>query len=64
MGFYKKYHEIIADYKREKDRVTVEETFACLVELAHSLDAEQRRAALTPSALPGLRGRGPCQSRL
>jgi type I restriction enzyme R subunit len=45
MDFYKKYQEIIADYNREKDRVTVEETFARLVELAYSLDAEQRRAA-------------------
>ncbi|MGE3540240.1 MAG: type I restriction endonuclease subunit R [Candidatus Tectimicrobiota bacterium] len=45
MDFYKKYQEIIADYNREKDRVTVEETFARLVELAHSLDAEQRQAA-------------------
>ena len=45
MDYYKKYQEIIADYNREKDRVTVEETFARLVELAHSLDAEQRRAA-------------------
>jgi type I restriction enzyme, R subunit len=45
MDYYKKYQEIIADYNREKDRVTVEETFARLVELADSLDAEQRRAA-------------------
>jgi type I restriction enzyme, R subunit len=45
MDYYKKYQEIIADYNREKDRVTVEETFARLMELAHSLDAEQRRAA-------------------
>ena len=45
MDYYKKYQEIIADYNREKDRVTVEETFARLVELANSLDAEQRRAA-------------------
>src|SRR5439155_17163429 len=45
MDFYKKYQEIIADYNREKDRVTVEETFVRLVELAYSLDAEQRRAA-------------------
>jgi len=29
---------------REKDRVSVEETFAKLLELAKSLDAEQRRA--------------------
>jgi type I restriction enzyme R subunit len=45
MDYYKKYQEIIADYNREKDRATVEATFAQLVELAASLDAEQRRAA-------------------
>jgi len=45
MDYYKKYQEIIADYNREKDRVTVEETFARLVELANGLDAEQKRAA-------------------
>jgi type I restriction enzyme R subunit len=45
MDYYRKYSEIIADYNREKDRVTIEETFAKLVELAKSLDAEQRRAA-------------------
>ncbi len=45
MDYYKKYQEIIADYNREKDRATVEQTFAELVALAASLDAEQRRAA-------------------
>lgn len=45
MDYYRKYQQIIADYNREKDRVTVEQTFAQLVELANSLDAEQRRAA-------------------
>ena len=45
MDYYKKYQEIIADYNREKDRVTVEETFSKLMDLANSLDAEQRRAA-------------------
>ena len=45
MDYYKKYQEIIADYNREKDRATVEETFAQLVALAATLDAEQRRAA-------------------
>lgn len=45
MDYYKKYQEIIADYNREKDRVTVEETFARLVTLAASRDTEQRRAA-------------------
>ena len=45
MDYYKKYQEIIADYNREKDRATVETTFAQLVALAASLDTEQRRAA-------------------
>ncbi len=45
MDYYKKYSDIVADYNREKDRVTIEETFAKLVDLAKSLDAEQRRAA-------------------
>ena len=44
MDYYKKYQEIIADYNREKDRVTVEETFARLAELANKLDSEQKRA--------------------
>ncbi len=45
MDYYKKYSEIIADYNHDKDRVTIEETFARLVDLAASLDAESRRAA-------------------
>lgn len=45
MDYYKKYQEIIADYNREKDRASVEATFAQLVALAATLDAEQRRAA-------------------
>lgn len=45
MDYYKKYQEIISDYNREKDRATVEATFAQLVSLVASLDAEQRRAA-------------------
>lgn len=45
MDYYKRYSEVIADYNLEKDRVTIEETFAKLVELARSLDEEQRRAA-------------------
>ncbi|MBI2840456.1 MAG: type I restriction endonuclease subunit R [Acidobacteria bacterium] len=45
MDYYRKYQEIIADYNREKDRATVEATFAELVALATRLDAEQRRAA-------------------
>ena len=45
MDYYRRYSEIVADYNREKDRVTIEETFAKLVDLANSLSAEQRRAA-------------------
>jgi type I restriction enzyme R subunit len=45
MDYYRKYAEIVADYNREKDRVTIEETFAKLVDLANSLSTEQRRAA-------------------
>jgi type I restriction enzyme R subunit len=45
MDYHKKYSEIIADYNREKDRITVEETFAKLMDLAKNLDIEQRRAA-------------------
>ena len=44
MDFYRKYQQIIADYNREKDRATVEATFAALVKLASELDAEQQRA--------------------
>lgn len=45
MDYYKKYTEIVADYNREKDRVTIEETFAKLTDLVQNMDAEQRRAA-------------------
>lgn len=44
MDYYKRYQEIIADYNREKDRTTVEQTFAALAALAQGLDDEQRRA--------------------
>ena len=44
MDYNKRYQEIIADYNREKNRATVEETFAALVALAESLDTEQRRS--------------------
>lgn len=39
-----KYEDIVADYNREKDRTTIEETFRQLVELVNSLDEEQKRA--------------------
>ena len=44
MNYEKKYQEIIAAYNQDKDRATVEDTFAKLIDLANSLDAEQRRA--------------------
>jgi len=45
MDYYRKYQEIVADYNREKDRTTIEETFKQLVELVNSLDKEQKRSA-------------------
>lgn len=45
MDYQRKYEEIVADYNREKDRTTIEETFRRLVELVNSLDEEQKRAA-------------------
>ncbi len=45
MDYYKKYSEIIADYNCDKDRVTIEETFARLVDFMKGLDAEDHRAA-------------------
>ena len=44
MDYQQKYEEIVADYNREKDRVTIEETFRRLTELVAELDAEQKRA--------------------
>ena len=44
MNYEKKYQEVIAAYNADKDRATVEETFARLLDLANSLDAEQQRA--------------------
>jgi type I restriction enzyme R subunit len=44
MDYQRKYEEIVADYNREKDRTTIEETFRRLVELVSSLDEEQKRA--------------------
>ena len=44
MNYEKKYQEIIAAYNQDKDRATVEDTFAKLMDLAHGLSDEQRRA--------------------
>jgi type I restriction enzyme R subunit len=45
MNYQIKYEDIVADYNREKDRATIEETFRLLIELMNSLDDEQKRAA-------------------
>jgi type I restriction enzyme R subunit len=44
MNYEKRYQEIIATYNQDKDRATVEDTFAKLIELANALSAEERRA--------------------
>jgi type I restriction enzyme R subunit len=44
MNYEKKYQEIIAAYNQDKDRATVEDTFAKLMDLANRLNDEQRRA--------------------
>ncbi len=44
MDYQQKYEEIVADYNREKNRVTIEDTFRRLLELVDELDAEQTRA--------------------
>ena len=45
MDFEIKYREIVAAYNQDKDRATVEQTFAQLLALVVGLDDEQRRAA-------------------
>ncbi len=44
MDYQQRYEEIVADYNREKDRVTIEETFRRLMELVNELDDEQKRS--------------------
>jgi type I restriction enzyme R subunit len=43
MDYYKRYQAIIADYNREKDRVTVEDTFAQVAKLVAEMDDEMQR---------------------
>ena len=42
--FQEHYERLVADYNREKDRVTIERTFEALLELARDLHAEENRA--------------------
>lgn len=44
MNYEKKYQEIIAAYNQDKDRATVEDTFAQLMDLSNGLSEEQLRA--------------------
>ncbi len=44
MDFYRRYLEIVADYNRETDRVTIEQTFERLVKLVGALSEEEQRA--------------------
>ena len=44
MNYEQKYQEIIAAYNADKDRATIEDTFAKLLDLANGMDAEERRA--------------------
>jgi type I restriction enzyme R subunit len=43
MDYYKKYQMIVADYNREKDWATVEETFAKVAKLVAEMDEELQR---------------------
>ncbi len=42
--FQKRYEEIVEEYNREKDRVTIEQTFAELLKMVKELDEEEERA--------------------
>ncbi len=44
LDYHKRYQEIIAEYNKEKDRITIEETFAELLKFIDDLDEEDRRA--------------------
>jgi len=43
-NFQQHYEQIVSEYNREKDRVTIEQTFEALFQLDQSFDDEERRA--------------------
>ncbi|KAA3659542.1 MAG: type I restriction endonuclease subunit R, partial [Chloroflexi bacterium] len=43
IDYYERYQQIIEEYNRETERVTIEETFGKLLDLYESLDEEQKR---------------------
>lgn len=52
MDYYRKYQEIVAEYNREKDRVTIEETFARFLDpIRDWRSKEQTRAEVEVSIL-------------
>lgn len=42
--FQRHYEEIVAEYNREKDRVTIEKTFEALLQIMDEMDDEESRA--------------------
>ncbi len=42
--FQKHYEEVVAEYNREKEQLTIEKTFEALLKLVDALDEEERRA--------------------
>jgi len=53
--FQRHYEEIVMNYNREKDRVTIEKTFEALIKFVDALDTESSRAmrdGLDEEALP------------
>ena len=43
INFYEKYQQIISDYNKEQDRVTIENTFEELMKLSNDLEEEEKR---------------------
>ncbi len=43
INFYERYQQIIAEYNSEQDRATIEKTFMELMDLANSLEQEEKR---------------------
>ncbi|MCB0321566.1 MAG: DUF3387 domain-containing protein, partial [Bdellovibrionales bacterium] len=44
IDYQRHYEDIVAEYNREKDRVTIEKSFEALLRLAQELDLEEKRA--------------------
>ena len=43
-NFQRHYEDIVAEYNREKDRVTIEQTFEALMSIMNNMDVEESRA--------------------